>query len=111
MKLYDALKKLPSLPTYAAGTSVEPGLRASTMSRPGKIEQIGLYNNCTIVEKSTTHVLIKATRFVVEGIARAVCLNVYKIPGDYDTYVVDIRRPAGVDYHPTLSPYLTEVLS
>lgn len=85
-------------PEYLPRTTVSKSMATLTSTPKGKIEALMMFNNCMVKDQKDHWVLIMATKFVCEGIARELGWKVYKALPRYgrDHYVVDTRRAASI---------------
>lgn len=69
-----------------------------TKTPEGVLKALWMFNNIAVKEQKGHYVLIMATTFVCEGIARILGYKVYKALPKYGPahYVVDTRRPANL---------------
>jgi hypothetical protein len=89
-------------PEFLPGSTIEKSMADLTSTPEGKLTAIGMYNNCNIRDSKDRWVLIHATVFVCQGIARQLGYKVYKALPKHgpNHYVVDTRRGSHIQVVP-----------
>ncbi len=82
-------------PEWLPGTTISKSMADLTSTPTGRVAAIQMYNNCIVKEVKDHWVLIMATTFVCDGIARQLGYKIYKALPKHGPahYVVDTRRP------------------
>ena len=86
----------PRLPEFLPGKTVKKSMADMTSTPKGKTDALRMFNNCVVKEQKDHWILIMATKFVCEGIARELGWKVYRALPKYgpNHYAVDTRRAA-----------------
>ena len=92
------MNKTSRFPEFLPGNTVSKDMAELTKTPQGTMAALQMFNNIIVKEQKDRFVLIMATTFVCEGIARILGFKVYKASPQYGAahYVVDTRRPSHV---------------